>query len=186
MTTETEIWATEPLPPNVRLGADVRMERRLQTFQRFRTNHDPGLVLGDRVRVYTWTSFSVEDGVIEVGADSVLVGASFMCAERITVGRGVVISYNVTIADSDFHPTDPDLRRQDAIANAPEGDPSRRPRLESQPIEIHDDVRIGIGAIVLKGVTIGAGAEIGAGAVITRDVPAGARMDGNPARIADE
>lgn len=176
------VWSREPLPPNVRLGAGVTMERRLETFQRFRTRHDPGLVLGDRVRVYTWTSFSVEDGVVEVGADSVLVGVAFMCGERITVGRRVVLSYNVTIADCDFHPTDPDLRRQDAVANTPEGDRSQRPPLQSRPVEIGDDVRIGIGAIILKGVRIGDGAQIGAGAVITRDVAAGATAFGNPAR----
>ena len=53
--------------------------------------------------VYTWTEFNVEpQGQISVGDDCVLVGAIFMCAERIRVGRRVVISYHVTIADSDF------------------------------------------------------------------------------------
>lgn len=39
------------------------------------------------------------------------------------------------------------------------------------PINIHDDVWIGYGAIILSGVTIGQGAIIGAGSVIAKDVP---------------
>src|SRR5438045_9650630 len=101
-----------------------------------------------------------------------------MCAERVTIGRRVVISYHVTIADSDFHPMDPAARRLDAIANAPGGDLSRRPRVESRPIHIDDEVWIGIGAYVLKGVHIGRGARIEPGAVVSRDVAAGAVIAG--------
>lgn len=103
-----------------------------------------------------------------------------MCAESIVLGKWVVVSYNVTIADCDFHPKDPELRKQDAIANAPQGDKSRRPKLETRPVIIEDDVWIGIGAIILKGVHIGRGAKIGAGAVVTSNVPAGATIIGNP------
>lgn len=50
------------------------------------------------------------------------------------------------------------------------------------PVTIGEDVWIGGGAIVLPGVSIGDGAIVGAGAVVTRDVPAAARVMGNPAR----
>ena len=55
--------------------------------------------------------------------------------------------------------------------------------IELQPVAIEDDADIGIGAIVLPGVTIGQGAIIGAGSVVTRDVPAYAVVAGSPARI---
>lgn len=41
---------------------------------------------------------------------------------------------------------------------------------------------IGGGAIILGGITIGDGAIVGAGSVVTRNVPAGATVVGNPAR----
>ena len=52
----------------------------------------------------------------------------------------------------------------------------------AQPVRIADDVWIGARAVVLPGVTIGAGAIVGAGAVVTRDVAAGAIVAGIPAR----
>jgi carbonic anhydrase/acetyltransferase-like protein (isoleucine patch superfamily) len=181
--TVTGEWDYATLGPGVQLGRGCWIERP-QSFERFRSERGPGVVLGDNVAVHGWTVFNVEpQGVVEVGADSVLVGAVFMCQERITVGRGVVISYQATIADSDFHPRDPGERRLDAEASAPFGDPARRPQVQSRPVRIDDGAWIGIGAIVLKGVHVGAGARVGAGAVVSRDVPAGAIAEGNPAQV---
>ena len=176
-------WDYSQLPAGIRIGRDCFLERR-SSFSDFRSEQSPGLVLGDRVRVYTWTTFNVEPtGIVEIGDDTILVGAVFMCAERIVIGRRALVSYHVTIADSDFHPRDPVLRRQDAVACAPFGDASQRPPIVSRPVLIGDDVQIGIGAIILKGVTIGDGARVGPGAVVTSDVPAGSSVAGNPARV---
>jgi acetyltransferase-like isoleucine patch superfamily enzyme len=178
-------WDYRTLPANVRVGSGCFLERR-DSFRRFRSTRDPGLVLGADVVVHTWTEFNVEPGGrVDVGDGTLLVGAVFMCAERIEIGARVVVSYQVTIADSDFHPVDRATRRDDAIANAPGAPPHSRPRIESRPVVIEDDVWIGIGAIVLKGVRVGRGARVGAGAVVTRDVPAGATLAGNPARIVE-
>jgi acetyltransferase-like isoleucine patch superfamily enzyme len=178
-------WDYGTLPANVRVGPGCFLERK-DSFSRFRSTRDPGLVLGAGVVVHTWTEFNVEPGGrVDVGDGAVLVGAVFMCAERIEVGARVVISYQVTIADSDFHPIDRAARREDAIANAPGARGGARPAIESRPVVIEDDAWIGIGAIVLKGVRVGRGARVGAGAVVTRDVPAGATVAGNPARIVE-
>ena len=55
--------------------------------------------------------------------------------------------------------------------------------IEFAPVIIQDGADIGIGAIVLMGVTIGRGAQIGAGAVVTRDVPPFAVCAGVPAKV---
>ncbi|HEX6978969.1 MAG TPA: sugar O-acetyltransferase [Alphaproteobacteria bacterium] len=77
------------------------------------------------------------------------------------IGPGV----HVYAAD---HPRDPDLRR----AGLEQG----------RPVRIGNNVWIGGGAIILPGIVIGDDAVIAAGSVVTRDVPAGATVAGNPAR----
>lgn len=182
----TGAWDYSTLPSNVRLGRDCFIERK-QSLERFRSVRDPGLVIGDGARIFMWSGISVEpDGFLEIGAGATLVGAVLMCAERITIGKRVIVSYNSTIADCDFHPHDPDLRKLDSIAAAPDGDLSGRPPLLSRPVVIEDDAWLGIGSIVLKGVRIGRGARVAAGAVVTADVPDGVTVAGNPARPAVE
>jgi len=178
-------WDYRRLPDNIRIGADCFLERR-ESFKRFRSLQSPGLVLGDRVRVLTWTAFSVEpSGRVEIGEDSVLVGAVFMCMKSIRIGAGCHISYNVTISDCDFHPLEIEARRRDTIAVAPSGDRARRPPFPAKPVVIGRDVWIGTGAIILKGVTIGDGATIAPGAVLARDVAPGACATGNPAEVTE-
>jgi len=176
-------WNYSSLANNISIGTNCWLERR-SSFARFRSELNPGLVLGERVKAFTWATFNVEPtGYLEIGDDSVLVGPVFMCAERICIGKRVVISYHVTIADADFHPIDPEERIKDAIASSPNGDRNNRPPFLSSPILIGNDVSIGIGALILKGVHIGDGAVIEPGSVVTRDVPAGGRVLGNPARL---
>jgi acetyltransferase-like isoleucine patch superfamily enzyme len=59
--------------------------------------------------------------------------------------------------------------------------PVRLQALRSAPVVVGDDVRIGPGAALLPGVTVGLGALVGAHAVVTSDVPAGAHVTGVPA-----
>lgn len=178
-------WDYRRLPDNILVGADCLLERR-GSFERFRSRQSPGLVLGDRVKVLTWTAFSVEpSGRVEIGQDSVLLGAIFMCMKSIRIGAGCHISYNVTISDCDFHPVDINARRRDTIAVAPSGDRACRPPFPAEPVVIGCNVWIGTGAIILKGVTIGDGATIAPGTVLARDVPPGACATGNPAALTE-
>ncbi len=55
--------------------------------------------------------------------------------------------------------------------------------LRFAPVTIEDDADLGVGAIIMPGVTIGRGAQVAAGAVVTRDVPAYAVVVGVPARV---
>jgi acetyltransferase-like isoleucine patch superfamily enzyme len=181
----TGAWDYRTLPDNVRLGKDCILERR-ESFARFRSCKHPGIVFGDRVHVLTWTTFNVEpSGVIMVGDDTVLVGAVFLCAGLIQIGARCAVSYNVTIADSDFHPIDLTARRRDAIATSPTGNRSDRPPLVARPVIIGNDVTIGTGAIILKGVQIGDRATVAPGAVVSCFVPADTLAIGNPATIAE-
>jgi acetyltransferase-like isoleucine patch superfamily enzyme len=181
----TGSWDHRTLPDNIQIGKNCFLERR-ETFSRFRSRQRPGLVLGDGVRVLTWTTFNVEpSGVVMVGKDTVLVGAVFMCSASIQIGSRCVLSYNVTITDCDFHPIDVEARRRDALATSPTGNRSDRPPLVARPVVIGDGVQIGTGAIILKGVHIGDRAKVAPGAVLNCDVPADSLAVGNPAAIAE-
>lgn len=181
----TGAWDHRRLPAGVRLGEGSWIASP-GAFDRYRSTRDPGCALGDRVQVHMGTALTVEpDGQLLVGADSVLVGAVIMCADRIELGAAVTVSYRVTIADCDFHPVGAAARRADAEAHAPGGDPAGRRPWVTAPVRLGDRVSVGIGAMVLKGVDVGDDATVAPGAVVTRDVPAGARVGGNPARVVD-
>ena len=91
----------------------------------------------------------------------------FLDVAPITIGDDVQIAPVVQLLTA-THPLDPAVRRSGL-----EG---------GKPIRIGNNVWIGGGAIVLPGVTVGDDAVIGAGSVVTRDVPAGVIVVGNPAR----
>jgi acetyltransferase-like isoleucine patch superfamily enzyme len=97
------------------------------------------------------------------------------------------MSWNVGIADSDFHPIEPAARMQDALALAPyyEGRPER-PALKTAPVRIRDNVWVGMGAVILKGVEIGENSVVAAGAIVTRSVPANVVVAGNPAVVVKQ
>ncbi len=50
-------------------------------------------------------------------------------------------------------------------------------------IVVGSDVWLGVGALILSGVTVGHGAVVAAGAVVVKDVPPYAIVGGKPARI---
>ena len=132
------------------------------------------LVLGENARLICEGSFDFYSGAriyvnrgatLQLGGGYVNHDLRLSCFDSITIGKGVVISENVTIRDSDDH----------TFVG------SDKPM--TQPVVIGDHVWIGMNVTILKGVTIGNGAVIAAGAVVTRDVPAHALAGGVPARV---
>src|SRR5207248_9050476 len=106
------------------------------------------------------------NGSAVVGDFTLLNGALVMADERIEIGSHRLISWNVGIADSDFHPLEPAQRLIDAQAVPPfYKDRPPRPKLETRPVKIADNVWIGMNASILKGVTIGESSVVAAGAV---------------------
>ena len=90
----------------------------------------------------------------------------------IRIGRDGLFGAHVEIFDSDFHDLHPERRK------------TGPPRMA--PVEIGDNVFVGMGVRILKGATIGSDAVIGAGAVVTGAIPGGVVAAGNPARVVRE
>jgi acetyltransferase-like isoleucine patch superfamily enzyme len=90
--------------------------------------------------------------------------------ESIEIGNNVMIADGVSIRDTDHR-----FDRLDI--------PMIEQGIVTAPIVIKDDVWIGYGAVITKGVTIESGAIIAANAVVTKDVPSNAIVGGVPAKL---
>jgi acetyltransferase-like isoleucine patch superfamily enzyme len=180
-------WWDKPVPENVIWKEGLYVET-AQIFRFMRSQMSPAVELGAHVSCYAGVSFSIgKNGSCKIGDFTLLNGALIMAEERIEIGRHCLISWNVGIADSDFHPIDAAQRRIDTMALAPfyEGRPER-PKLETRPVKIEDNVWIGMNAVILKGVTIGENSVVAAGAVVTKSVPANVVVAGNPAVVVKQ
>jgi len=178
-------WADGDLPPNVRLGINPVVNGTL-AFKRFHNKADQAIVIGDHCYMDGVHFDAGTNGRIKIGEYCCFTNAVLLCELEIIVGNYVVIGWNTTIADTDFHPIDPAERILDAIACSPLGKDKPRPEILKSPVIIGDDVWIGPNATILKGVRIGAGAFIEPGSLVTRDVPPGKRVMGNPAQIVED
>ena len=121
--------------------------------------------------------------------DGAVVRPPFHCdyGFNIRLGAGVFLNFNCVILDvvevtiGDRTQIGPGV--QILTADHPRNPAARASGLEfGRPVRVGRNVWIGAGAIILPGVSIGDDALIGAGSVVTRDVPAGATVFGNPAR----
>lgn len=114
------------------------------------------------------------DAELVIG-DGTWIGAQgfFHSAGGLFIGRDVGVGPAVKVLTSSHAEAGRDV----PILHSP---------LTFAPVRIEDDADLGIGAIVLPGVTIGRGAQIGAGAVVTRDVPPYTVAAGSPARVLRE
>ena len=108
---------------------------------------------------------------VQVGDYCAFSGTVIAAAESITLGDRVICGANTTITDTDWHGLHPSERRN----------PGR-----TAPVVLEDDVFLGLGVTVLKGVTIGHGTFVAAGSVVTRSLPPTVLAAGNPARVIRE
>jgi acetyltransferase-like isoleucine patch superfamily enzyme len=123
------------------------------------------LTLNGRFSLHVRGTIGVGPGAqVTLGHGYASPGLLLSCRDAISIGDGAAIAEEVIIRDHDGH----------TISGG---------RPDQLPITIGEHVWIGMRAMILKGVNIGAGAIIAAGAVVTRDVPPNTLVAGNPAKI---
>jgi acetyltransferase-like isoleucine patch superfamily enzyme len=116
---------------------------------------------------------------IELGESCGLSGTIIAASERVVLGNRVQCGANTLITDNDAHSLDARIRRHEIEGTLPRGSK----HAVSRPVIIHDDVWLGMGVTVLKGVEIGPRTVVGAGSLVTKSLPADSLAVGSPARV---
>lgn len=148
----------QQIAADVKLGRDVRI---------FGFTNLYGCEIGDGTKIGTFVE--VQKGA-KIGARCKISSHTFIC-EGVTIEDEVFIGHGVMFTNDRF-----------PRATTASGAPQTESDWTCVPTRVKRGASIGSNATLLCGITIGEGALVGAGAVVTKDVPAGATVVGNPAR----
>jgi UDP-2-acetamido-3-amino-2,3-dideoxy-glucuronate N-acetyltransferase len=145
--------------PSVKLGKDVRI---------FGFTNLYGCEIGDETKIGTFVE--IQKGA-KIGKRCKISSHTFIC-EGVTLEDEVFVGHGVMFTN-DLYPR---------AANS-DGRLQTEADWKCVPTLIKRGASIGSGATLLCGITVGENAMIGAGSMVTKDVPPGAVVAGNPARI---
>lgn len=152
----------QSVSPDVKLGKDVRLARFINLY---------GCEIGDETKIGTFVEIQKK---ATVGRRCKISSHTFIC-EGVTIEDHVFVGHGVTFIN-DSYPR----------ATTPAGELQTANDWRVEPTLVKEGASIGSGATILSNVVIGERAIVGAGSVVTRDVPAGAIVAGNPARVLRE
>jgi acetyltransferase-like isoleucine patch superfamily enzyme len=144
---------------NVKLGRNVRMHGFVNLY---------GCTVGDDTRIGTFVE--IQKGAF-IGSNCKIQSHTFIC-EGVTIEDEVFVGHGVTFINDRF-----------PRATNDEGLPKDESQWTCEPTLVKRGASIGSGATIMCGLTIGERAIVGAGSVVTKDIPPGAIVAGNPARI---
>ena len=145
--------------PDVLLGRDVQLYAFVNLY---------GCRVGDETRIGTFVE--IQKGA-SVGARCKISSHTFIC-EGVTIEDEVFVGHGVMFTN--------DRRPR---ATRPDGTPQTEADWQLEATTVRRGASIGSNATILCGLEIGERAVVGAGAVVTRSVPPGAVVAGNPARV---
>ena len=143
---------------DVKVGKNVRIFNFVNAY---------GCSIGDNTKVGSFVE--IQKGAV-IGSNCKISSHAFIC-EGVSIGNGVFVGHNVTFINDKY----PRSVNADGSMQS-DGD------WKVTPTRVEDGASIGSGATILCGVTVGERAQVGAGSVVTKDVPRGAVVAGNPAR----
>ncbi len=151
--------------PHQQITADVKLGRGVKIYGFVNLY---GCEIGDESKIGNFVE--IQKGA-RIGRRCKISSHTFIC-EGVTLEDEVFIGHSVTFTN-DLYP------------RATNADGSLQTDADWQCVKtlVKKRAAIGSGATLLCGITIGEGAVVGAGAVVTKDVPPGAVVAGNPARV---
>ncbi len=164
-------WFGRPLPDNVSIGEGSWLHS-AYAFLHCCSTRPCALSVGRNTGIYTGSFFDLgPHGEVQIGDYCTVVGAIIASNSRVLIGSYSFLAHEVVIADG--------------FTAAPwrDGRAGALPTSREPAVVIGEDVWVGARAILLKGARIGSGAVIGAATVVDFEVPPGAIVAGNPARI---
>ncbi len=152
--------------------------------QRYRNlSLEPGVQIAGRLKLSGSVKVTIKSGTrirkrnhffgegrIAIGSDCLLNGCSIGCYQQVEIAACCLIS-DCYILDTDYHNVDPATRHDSLVPGG------------VRPITIGQNVWVGTGARVLKGVNIGENSVVGLGCIVRRNIPANVVVIGNPERI---
>lgn len=147
------------IAPDVKLGENVKLSRFINLY---------GCEIGANTKIGAFVEIQRN---AKIGANCKISSHTFIC-EGVTIEDGVFIGHGVAFIN-DTYPR----------ATTVGGRLQTEQNWTVEVTLVQRGASIGSGATILSKVTIGAGAIVGAGSVVTRDVPAGAIVAGNPAKL---
>lgn len=153
------------LPSYQRIAPDVKLGQRTKIYA-FTNLY--GCEIGDDVKIGTFVE--IQKGA-RVGNRCKISSHTFIC-EGVTIEDEVFVGHGVTFINDRF-----------PRATNPDGSLQTEADWRCVGTLVKKGASIGSGSTLLCGVTIGEDAIVGAGSVVTRDVPPGAVVAGNPARL---
>jgi UDP-2-acetamido-3-amino-2,3-dideoxy-glucuronate N-acetyltransferase len=153
------LQAHQLIAPDVKLGKGVRVFGFVNLY---------GCEIGDESKIGTFVEIQKK---AKIGKRCKVSSHTFIC-EGVTLEDEVFVGHGVTFTN-DLYPR----------STATNGGLQTEADWQCIPTLVKRGASIGSGATLLCGITIGERAIIGAGSVVTKDVPAGAVVAGNPARF---
>lgn len=149
----------QQITPDVKLGQGVKVFGFVNLY---------GCEIGDESKIGTFVE--IQRGA-KVGRRCKISSHTFIC-EGVTIEDEVFIGHGVMFTN-DLHPR----------ATNADGSLQTAADWKCVPTVVKRGAAIGSNVTLLCGITIGERATVGAGSVVTKDVPAGAVVAGNPARV---
>ncbi len=150
------------IAPDVRLGENVKIADFVNLY---------GCELGDNTKVGPFVEIQKN---ARIGKNCKIQSHTFVC-EGVTIEDEVFVGHGVTFTN-DKYPR----------ATNEGGELQTEKDWVVLPTLVRKGASIGSGSTILCNVTIGERALVGAGSLVTRDVPPGAVVAGNPARVLQE